>query len=401
MNFRFVFHKFASLTIPALLLLVCSPGSSLAQESQSAPSAAKSTPAAQAMPKDSDGGEDKASNKNETALLMREYVAVDKSSAMLVEKVEVPNTSFIRETYRSEWRAGDPFYIYVIRPKDVSKPPVILYLPSFPDDTDLFKNNKWCELAVRGGYAIVGFVGNVTGHRTRYRLLKEWFVSEMPEALTTTTHDVKLILDYLATRGDLDMDHVAMFGNGSGGAIAVLASAVDSRIKVLDLQAPWGDWKVWLAESKVVPEDERPNYTKAEFLASVSPLDPVAWLPKVRAQSLRIEDIRGNKAMPDKAQEKLEAAAPDFALINQYGNGRAFLSAQAPISVLDWVKSQLASDDKPRVAPEESARIHFFPAIQPPPAPASIGDLSNSAAPQIAKPPAQGKEKEKEKDNPR
>lgn len=401
MTDRFLSRSFVSLGFPILLLLLLVPRVSRAQDTESAAKPAGAIPVAQAEAKGSKANEeDKASDKNYKALLTREYTVVTKQAPIPVESVPVPKTSFIREWYRVEWRAQDPFYLYVIRPKGVAKPPVILYLPSFPDDTELFLNNTWCDLAVRGGYATVGFVGNVTGHRTRYRLLKEWFVSEMPEALTSTTHDVQMILDYLATRGDLDMDHVGMFGNGSGAAIAILASVVDARIKVLDLQAPWGDWKTWLSESKVVPEDERAKYVKPEFLANVSPLDPVTWLPKIQAKSVRIEDIRGNKAMPDHAQEKLEAAAPDFALINQYGNGRAFLATQAPISVLEWVKSQLAPDAKPQVAMEKSARIHFFPAIQPLP-PSGIQNLPSGQTPQVAKASATPKEKEKEKENPR
>jgi hypothetical protein len=399
MTRRFAFSTFEFLSAPSLLLLLLLPQALPAQESQSGAKSVPGTAAvAQAEPKTSKSDEDKSSNTNkDTAVLTREHVAVTAGRPKLVENADVPKSSFIRETYRSEWRTGDPFYIYVIRPKGVTKPPVILYLPSFPEDTDLFTNNKWCEMAVRGGYATVGFVGNVTGHRTRYRLLKEWFVSEMPEALSSTTHDVQLILDFLSSRGDFDMDHVAMFGNGSGASIAILASVVDSRIKVLDLQAPWGDWKDWLSESKVIPDNERATYTKPEFVASVSALDPVKWLPRIQAKSVRIEDVRGNKAMPDKAQKKLEDAAPDFALINQYGNGRAFLAADVPISMLDWVKSQLAPDAKPQVAMEKTARIHFFPALQPP-VPAN---LANLPAPQPAKTPAPAKEQEKTKQNPR
>ncbi len=393
---RFVARGFGVLLFCALLPMMLLPGVSRAQGVSSTASAVKTeAPPAQTPPNVSRAGEDGASAGDVTGLLTREYAAVSRySRPIFVEKAEVPGTSFIRETWRSEWRAGDPFYFYIIRPKGVTKPPVILYLRSFPDDTDLFTNNKWCDLAVRGGYATVGFVGAVTAHRTRFRPLKEWFVSQMPEALTSTTHDVQLILDYLTTRGDLDMDHVAMYGMGSGGSIAILASIVDPRIKVLDLLAPWGDWKLWIEKSKAIPEDERAPFLKPEFMANVMPLDPVKWLPKVHAQSLRIEDIRGNKAMPDEAQERLEAAAPDFALINQYGNGRGFLSVQATVPVLDWVKSQLAADAKPQVAVEKSARIHFFPAVEPPPAPAAIRDFATQ---QAAKAPAANKEKEKDK----
>jgi hypothetical protein len=392
MNFRFDFRRLVLLAIMSLVLYLIPTHELRGKESQSA-----AKPRAQTAAKNSNTDGIKDDNNQNIVILTREHAAMTPERPQVVEKVEMPNASFNREWYRVEWRTGDPFYLFVIRPKGDAKTPVILYLPSFPDDIDLFQKNSWCDLAVRGGYTVVGFVGNVTAHRTRYRVLKEWFVSEMPEALTSTTHDVQLILDYLATRGDMDMDHVAMYGTGSGGSIAILASVVDPRIKVLDLLAPWGDWKTWISGTVVIPENERAMYTKPEFLATVSPLDPVTWLPKIQAKSVRIEDVRGNKAMPDKAQEKLEAAAPDFTLINQYGNGRAFLATQTPISVLDWVKSQLGPNAQPAMPMDKSARIHFFPAVQQP----APGNLPNFPVSQSAKAPAASSESEKEKQNQR
>ncbi len=284
----------------------------------------------------------------------------------LADKRDVASEGFIRERYQVSWRPKDPFDLYVIRPRGVARPPVILYLYSFPEDTDQFKNDFWCETAVGGGYAAVGFVGAITGHRMRYRLPKEWFVSEMQEALGSTVHDVELILDYLGTRKDLDASHVGMFGLGSGGAVAIMASAADSRIRVLDLLGPWGDWPKWTAESKAITEEERPKFVKAEFLAKIAPLEPISWLPKSQAKSMRIQDVRGNKAMPDEAQVRLETAAPEFAVINQYGNGRALLAKQPAGDLFQWIKEQLKTDAQTQIAREKSERIHFYPAIQLP-----------------------------------
>jgi dienelactone hydrolase len=230
----------------------------------------------------------------------------------------------------------------------------------------------------------------VTGHRTRFRAHKDWFVSEMQEALGSSVHDVQLILDYLTQRGDLDMSRVAMFGSGSGGAIAVLASAADPRIKVVDLLAPWGGWPTWLAETKVIPDDERANYLKPEFMAKVAPLDPVDWFPKIKAKRVRILDIRSNKAMPNKSQEMLEAAAPDVAIINQYGNGRAFFGAQPGMTLFDWMKEQLKTDSKPQIAQEKSERIHFYPAVE---APAEPKRLNPDVSAKPEKPQATGEQK--------
>jgi len=328
--------------------------------------------------------------------LTLEHSSFLKKTPTLAERDDIPGTSFIRERYNVEWRPKDPFDLYVIRPRGIPTAPVVLYLYSFPDDTENFKDNHWCEAVTNDGYAAVGFVSALTGHRTRYRLLKESLVSEMPEALATTTHDVQLILDYLSTRADLDAHRIGMFGLGSGGSIAILASAVDPRIRVLDVLSPWADWKEWFGSAKIVPEQDRASFLNPEFLTKVAPLDPVVWLPKAKARSIRIQDVRMNSAMPDQAQEKLEAVAPGIAVIDQYGNGRAYLTNQPPVLVFQWVKEQLEPGAKPQVALEKSQRIHFYPAIQ-----AAAQSWPNVGAPNTDKPQTIAKEKAKpnEKDN--
>src|SRR5215468_3366829 len=177
----------------------------------------------------------------------------------------------------------------------------------------------------------------------------------MQESLASTVHDVQLILDYVATRQDLDAGRIAMFGSGSGGSVAILASAVDPRIKVVDLMGPWGDWPTWMAGTKIMLDDERAKFSKPEFLAKLVPLEPVSWLPKSKARAMRIQDIRGNKSMPDKAQENLEAVAPSFAIVNQYGNGRAFFANMTPAAYLfQWMKDELKLDAKTHVAVDKA-----------------------------------------------
>ena len=61
----------------------------------------------------------------------------------------------------------------------------------------------------------------LTGQRYHDRPMKEWFVSELRESLATSAHDVQMVLNYLASRGDVDMNRVGMFGDGSGASIAI------------------------------------------------------------------------------------------------------------------------------------------------------------------------------------
>jgi len=278
------------------------------------------------------------------------------------EKADFPQYGFVRELYQVSWRPGDAIDLYVVRPKGVEKPPVILYLYSYPQDTDRFKNDHWCGSVTANGYAAVGFVSALTGQRAAHRLPKEWFVSELQESLATSVHDVQMVLNYLETRGDLDMDRVGMLGQGSGGAIGILAAAADPRIKALDVLTPWGDWPNWLAKSKFVPADERAKYATPEFLARVATLEPIQWLPKVKARSIRIQNVRQDGGVPDVVEERIEAAAPDIAEINQFGDGRALVPAAAGGRLLDWIKTQLQPDAKQGVAAAKSERVHFYPA---------------------------------------
>lgn len=248
------------------------------------------------------------------------------------------------ELLRLEWRWGDPLDLYVMKPKGSKKPPVILYLYSYPSDTDIFKDESYQSIVTREGFAAVGFVSALTGHRYHDRPMREWFVSELQECLAVSAHDVQMVLNYLATRGDLDMNRVGMFTTGSGATIAILASAVDPRIKVLDTLDPWGDWPTWMATSPFVPEEERAQYTKEEFLKKVAPLDPLEWLQKTQAKKFRLQQTMLDGAVtPKAAKEKLRAAVPPGSTVVLYETPEEFGAAFTRGKDLEWIKGELRS----------------------------------------------------------
>jgi len=171
--------------------------------------------------------------------------------------------------------------------------------------------------------------------------MKQWFVSELQEALGSSVHDVQMILNYLSTRGDLDMSRIGMFGVGSGGTIAILAAAADPRIKTIDLIDPWGDWPDWMAKSSLIPEVERPNYLKPEFLKKVAPLDPVEWLPRLKSQHVRLQQVLDDSVTPRVVQQRIKAAASGTAQIVAFDTTKKFSNAASGDKVLRWVKDQL------------------------------------------------------------
>jgi hypothetical protein len=258
---------------------------------------------------------------------------------LLGEKDNFP--LFTRELIQVKWRHGDPIDLYVIRPTGAVNPPVILYLYSYPSETDRFRDDSYCARVTKDGFAAIGFVSALTGHRYQNRPMKQWFVSELPEALGSSVHDVQMILNYLATRGDLDTTKVGMFGEGSGGTIAVLSAAVDSRIKTVDLLDPWGDWPDWMAKSELIPEAERPNYVKPEFLKKVAAFDPVEWLPQLTSQHVRIQQVMDDSITPKAAKARINAVAPVGAQVVQYDSTRDFFGAVSGGRIFQWAKEQL------------------------------------------------------------
>ena len=265
-----------------------------------------------------------------------------------VQRDEQPD--FVREVIRVEWRLGDPIDLWVIRPKVTEREPVVLYLYNYTDANERFRDNGWCKRASADGFAAVGFVSALSDYRYRNRPMKQWFVSELPESLGSSVHDVQLILNYLANRGDMDMHHVGMFGMGSGATIAILAAHADSRITALDLLDPWGDWPDWLKFSPVVPDDERPKYLTQEFLKSVVALDPLTCLPSLKTPSFRLQQTLSEPATPNIAKEHIAAAVPDTSRLVTYTNAEDLLKAWKVTGLSGWIKKQMRSQRPKAVA---------------------------------------------------
>lgn len=260
----------------------------------------------------------------------------------------IDRPQFTRELVRLQWRKSDPVDIYISMPKGVKKPRVVLYLYGYPSDASRLTADDWCAGATKGGFAAVGFVSALTGERFHAPwLMKQWFVSELQASLAITTHDVQMILNYLETRGDLNLDRVAMYAQGSGATIGILAASVDSRIQVLDLLNPWGDWPDWLKQSGWVPDSERPDFLRPEFLEKVAAFDPVQVLPRLTTPVVRLQQIKDDRITPTAAREKIAAAVPRGAAFLQSDSWPEYLKTFKEQNLWGWVKEKLAGQPDP------------------------------------------------------
>jgi hypothetical protein len=275
-----------------------------------------------------------------TIELAKSGLSVSAATDVAINQVELGDCT--RELVRLQWRTDDPIDLYIMRPKGTAIPPVMLFLLNYTFDTDVFRNPAWCKEAKQNGVATVGFGSALSMQRFHApRPMKQWFVSELQEALATSTHDVQMILNYLNRRGDLDMKHVGMLGQGSGGAIAILSAAADQRITALDLLDPWGDWPDWLKASRQIPEQERADYLQPDFLAKVAQLDPVIVLSQLKLEALRIQQISSDLVTPPAARNKIAAAVSSNGTVTYYPDNLAERNAWGTGGIGGWLTEQL------------------------------------------------------------
>jgi hypothetical protein len=146
-----------------------------------------------------------------------------------------------------------------------------------------------------------------------------------------------------------------MFGQGSGGTIAILSASVGPRIKALDVLDPWGDWPDWLAKSPQVPDAERAAYLKPEFLAKAAPLDPVVWLPKLTDRPVRVQEALFNPASSGVVRKRIEAALPPNATTAEYKDTKEYDDKVSTDGrMLDWMQAQLTPSNPSSRTPQFS-----------------------------------------------
>ncbi|MGB8260661.1 MAG: hypothetical protein WCE75_09935 [Terracidiphilus sp.] len=344
-----------SLSLPAvlgILLLFSLPSHAQAPVPSAAPEPARQpSPAAPAMPRltlDSSGAGLALAGADESFTELTLKGSNLKPDPPVMGSREVTE-NFTRELWQVNWRPNDPIDLWVILPKGVKNPPVVLYLYGFPTDTARFRDLSYCRRITGSGAAAVGFVSAYTGHRSEHGPMNHNFVTRMPEAMVSTVHDIQLILDFLQSRGDLDMSRVGIFGQGSGGAIATLAASVEPRIKALDLLVPWFDYPVWFRSAVDVPWQKGAPATgliTPEILEALEPFDPLVVLPRLKTQKIRLQ-IAGDQGMPAEALDQLQAAMPAPGQLARFQHEVNMYDLATGGRIFQWLATQLDAHPAP------------------------------------------------------
>jgi hypothetical protein len=103
---------------------------------------------------------------------------------------------------------------------------------------------------------------------------------------------------------------------------------------------------VWLAKSSVVPDEERPQFLKQDFLKRVSAFDPVAVLPKLAGRRVRLSQFEKSASVPEEARKKIAAALPSTAARQQLMSPAQIAEmAESKGNTVHWMKNQLKGSE--------------------------------------------------------
>jgi hypothetical protein len=98
-----------------------------------------------------------------------------------------------------------------------------------------------------------------------------------------------------------------------------------------------------MATSPFVPEEERAEYVKPEFLKKAAALEPIDWLPRVQAKKFRLQDATFELNTPKAAKENLRSAVPPGATVVIYKTPEEFNALVRDKKGLEWIQRELRS----------------------------------------------------------
>ena len=179
------------------------------------------------------------------------------------------------ELLQVQWRFGDPLDLYVMKPKAVRKPPVILYLYGYPAGTDRFKDETFQKTVTKRW--ICGRGLRIRSHRTSLSrpadagVVHQRIAGVLSHLGPRRADGLGLSRHPRRSRHEPGRNVYARVGSqhrdpGFGGRIR------ESKCWMRSTRGVCGrfGWQVL----RFAPEDERANYVTPEFLKKAAALDP-------------------------------------------------------------------------------------------------------------------------------
>jgi dienelactone hydrolase len=126
---------------------------------------------------------------------------------------------------------------------------------------------------------------------------------------------LRLCLDALADRPDVDAARLGIVGHDFGGMIALVAAANDARVASLTVIAATPRWGDWFLPFWPIEED------RIEYLRALRPLDPVERIRQVSSGPVLLQFAERDYYIALMSARELQRAAPEGTELLAYDTG--------------------------------------------------------------------------------
>jgi uncharacterized protein len=190
---------------------------------------------------------------------------------------------------------------------------------------DKSMGGTFASVLIPRGYAVIAI--DIEYHGERKEAGKDVLSTDIEDdarALSQTVVDLMRTVDYLASRGDIDMNGIGYIGASLGSFLGAVFAGVDERVKSVFLIVGGGDWEKMLATSKVGPFDgirdlyKQKGLPYSDYDKRMDAVEPLNYIGLVSPRPLLMVNCSNDKYVPKENAEELYDAAKDPKKIEWY-----------------------------------------------------------------------------------
>lgn len=271
---------------------------------------------------------------------LRTVYDYDASTALEVSAAEATDAgAWTQQRLSFSSADGQRVPAVLYRPKDVEKPPCVLFLHGYGGNKE---NARFAAaLMIPQGFAVFAIDARLHGERTEAGkvLLSVEGLAGADRPMVATVIDNRRALDYLQTREDLDGERIVVMGVSMGGMLGGVLAGVDERVDAAALVVAGGSWSVVAATSEHPAAVRlREAGLAGEAIAKITyVMDPVNFVGHVTPRPLLLVNGLGDRIIPRECAVALQEAAADPKEIIWFEGGHVNVPPDTIQTIVRWL----------------------------------------------------------------
>ncbi len=272
---------------------------------------------------------------------LRAVYDYDPSAPLEVQHGESSDAgAFTAEQFSFLGADGERVPALLLRPKNVPRPPVVLFLHGLGGDKD--QARLAAMLLAPRGIAVMAIDARLHGDRAVEGPGIGAQLAAEPTALQRTVVDNRRAIDYIHTRDDLDAERVALVGASMGAILGSITAAVDRRIDAAALLVGGAGWAQILATSEH-PAAEALREAGFADPGRLAAIEPANFVGHISPRPVLMVNGEQDRIIPPSAARALHAAANEPKTIIWYEGGHVDFPPDVLAQFAQWIEDRLAS----------------------------------------------------------